>query len=364
MTKKKTNSYFKGRLMRMTLLLLLLSLLSSIAPLIPPDDLSIAAFFALLMPLLQFLNILLFFFWLFLYPTRSLVPLISIASGYFFYISNFSFYNPNSDQANDYAIKVMSYNVRIFNAYSPTINQEKNTTLEMIDWIATHEADIKCLQEFYNLDRSEVFNTIKQIALRKNYYFYVNTPEYLRSDKGFFGLIILSKHPIVSAGTIQIAEKARQQAIYADVKINQDTLRIINVHLRSMSIDEEKLTQEIDVEVFTKLRTGAISRAKQIRTLANFILNSPYRVILCGDWNDMPFSYAYQEIKKYLYNSFEYAGIGVGFTYNGRLFFLRIDNQFFSEGVKVHRFETLRDTKYSDHFPVVGTYSIAPINPD
>jgi hypothetical protein len=40
------------------------------------------------------------------------------------------------------------------------------------------------------------------------------------------------------------------------------------------------------------------------------------------------------------------------------MFFLRIDNQFYSEGVTLNEFETHRNVKYTDHFPISADYSL------
>ncbi|NJK84303.1 MAG: hypothetical protein HC912_11470 [Saprospiraceae bacterium] len=92
--------------------------------------------------------------------------------------------------------------------------------------------------------------------------------------------------------------------------------------------------------------------------LQNYILNSPYPVVICGDFNEMPYSYAYMRLRRHLHDAFSYAGRGFGFSYNGRLFFLRIDYQLFSEGLRASAFRTRRDITYSDHFPLEATYYI------
>jgi endonuclease/exonuclease/phosphatase family metal-dependent hydrolase len=63
-------------------------------------------------------------------------------------------------------------------------------------------------------------------------------------------------------------------------------------------------------------------------------------------------------MKSLLNNAFEEAGNGFGFTYNGKLFFLRIDNQFVDEGLTVTDFRTHRNIPFSDHFPISATYSL------
>jgi len=59
-------------------------------------------------------------------------------------------------------------------------------------------------------------------------------------------------------------------------------------------------------------------RRVQIEKLKAFIQRSPHPVICVGDFNDLPYSYAYQALKKDLHNTFEEAGSGFGFTRHGR----------------------------------------------
>jgi len=105
------------------------------------------------------------------------------------------------------------------------------------------------------------------------------------------------------------------------------------------------------------LRRGFISRAKQIKDLLSSIEECKYKLILCGDLNELPYSYTYFALRNLLDNAFEKAGNGFGFTYNGKLFFLRIDNQFFSKEISIHKFMTHRNVDFSDHFPLTATYS-------
>ena len=131
-----------------------------------------------------------------------------------------------------------------------------------------------------------------------------------------------------------------------------------------MHIDEKELMSyenDLEVEVkdlFGRLKFGFIQRSKQIKTIKEHIMACPYRVIVCGDFNDLPYSYAYHQLKDILNNTFTKTGRGFGFTYNGKLPFLRIDNQFYSKGIQAVSFQTVKSMKYSDHFPIVGTYTL------
>ena len=78
---------------------------------------------------------------------------------------------------------------------------------------------------------------------------------------------------------------------------------------------------------------------------------SPYPVIVCGDFNDIPNSYAYNTIGKGMKNAFAEKGSGIGRTFSGISPTLRIDNIFVADKFSVDQF--LRIPKIlSDHFPV------------
>lgn len=262
---------------------------------------------------------------------------------------------------------VMSYNARLFNTYLYYKNKNSPEPRQSINWVAQNNADIKCIQEFYNMDNSMVFNTISKIASNGGYEYYM-TPLFkgLGGKRGFIGVAIFSRFPIINQGDVVFGERTLNKGVFIDVTIGKDTVRVFNVHLHSMSIKTDSLfkndgyqdLKEDYLDTFRRLKKGFATRGKQISILEKHIKASPYKVIVCGDFNDIPYSYTYQKLRKYLYNSFEEAGNGFGFTYNGKLFFLRIDNQFFDPRLRVVNFKTHREVGYSDHFPITATYAV------
>lgn len=258
-------------------------------------------------------------------------------------------------------LKVLSYNVRVFNNYSNLRNENYISSKKMIGWSVENDAQIKCFQEYYNNDKSDIFNVRAQ--LEKSGWKYHHEKIMLQDkSKAQFGMIIYSKYPIVNTGEISSDEGRFLNSIYADIKINHDTIRVYNTHLESMAINEEnvvnteKLAQSY-VDTGNRLKNGFVSRAIQVKALTSDIKRSPFKTILCGDLNEVPYSYAYFSLRNLLDNAFEKAGNGFGFTYNGKLFFLRIDNQFFSDDFTIHSFKTHRNADFSDHFPLTATYS-------
>jgi len=70
---------------------------------------------------------------------------------------------------------------------------------------------------------------------------------------------------------------------------------------------------------------------------------------VCGDFNDVPNSYAYNTIGKGLQNTFAEKGSGIGRTFSGISPTLRIDNIFASEPFTVLQYTRI-PKKMSDHF--------------
>jgi endonuclease/exonuclease/phosphatase family metal-dependent hydrolase len=297
-------------------------------------------------------------------PGKALLPLIIVLLGFPLHKRTYSLHFEEPVSAPARSFKVLSYNARMFNLYE---EKKKFRSNEIISWVVENDADIKCIQEFYNKDNSKTFNTISKLSGKSDYRYYM-TPlfEGLSNKRGFLGVAIFSKHPIVGYGDIDFGRRNLNKGVYADIKINKDTVRIFNVHLHSMSIRTDSLFtiddyanfKENYLDAVRRLKRGFITRDKQINVLEEHIKASPHKVIVCGDFNDVPYSYTYQKMKGMLNNAFEEAGKGFGFTYNGKLFFLRIDNQFVDEKLRVIDFKTHRNIPYSDHFPITATYTL------
>jgi endonuclease/exonuclease/phosphatase family metal-dependent hydrolase len=249
-------------------------------------------------------------------------------------------------------------------------NNRDSARLALKNWILNFDADIKCIQEFANIPTSKEFNVLDQLK-KRGLYFALSSDDPDHHRHWRVGTIIISKYPILKHGDILVSENRFNRIAYADLKVNADTIRIVNLHLESMGIRIANPADMTDPEIaksqaytiLRKLKVGVFERSKQIRELSEFIEQSPYRVICVGDFNDIPYSYNYRRMKKRMKNAFEESGKGFGFTYNGgTLKTLRIDNQFYSSGVRSIGFETLNTIDFSDHFPLRGEYLIEKVD--
>ncbi len=336
---------------------------------VPPYKFWPAGFLAFSLPGAMVLNFLFLLYWLFRRSWAVALPLAALALSWNYHARLFPINfgeEPVAKGAN--TLQVLSYNVHMFNAYGVLDGTSIEGSKEMIDWVATHPADVYCLQEFYTKRNSSVFNTVSKIGTRYNKRRYFSVARVDR-EKGNFGIAIFSKYPIIDKGMISFSEvSSANRAVWADLNVKGDTVRIYAVHLQSMSIKAEDIentyTSIGDQSNFEKegknlarrLRKGFVARGHQVEKLLQHIRESPYDVIVTGDFNDIPFSYTYNEMAKELNNSFVVAGNGVGSTYNGPLPFLRIDNQFYSKGLRAYEFRTHHEMGFSDHFPISAKY--------
>jgi endonuclease/exonuclease/phosphatase (EEP) superfamily protein YafD len=121
----------------------------------------------------------------------------------------------------------------------------------------------------------------------------------------------------------------------------------------------------------SRLKTAFALRAEQAKVIANYISDSPYMVIVMGDFNDTPQSYAYRKIRRGNTDAFRKAGRGFGNTYRGELPSFRIDYIMHDEALVPYDFKRIK-IDYSDHFPIITWLSMqeeplveqVPENPD
>jgi len=271
------------------------------------------------------------------------IALVLLILAYPFIKVGVSFNGPEKPVGDTF--KVMNYNVKWFTDAS------KDNYKEVLEWISNEEADILCFQEYYPLK-----NISNRIAKSGKYH--------VSMHKDRFHVAIYSKFPIIKDGLV-FPENHLNNIRFADLKVKKDTIRVYSVHLESMGINPDKIqdTESIKEEyedVKNRFVNASTYRTEQIKTLFKHVEACRYPVLIAGDFNDIPFSYNYFQFKRRFKNAFEEVGSGFGVTYNGKIPLLRIDNQFFSEGLKARSLTTVNNVYYSDHFPLIGIYEITP----
>jgi endonuclease/exonuclease/phosphatase (EEP) superfamily protein YafD len=161
--------------------------------------------------------------------------------------------------------------------------------------------------------------------------------------------------------------------MYADLDVDGQIIRIINNHLQTTNINQVGGNPLGSINQPTKvmrmremMNENGVIRARQADRIRVMVDESPYPLIVCGDFNDTPASYTYRKIKGDLEDSFLAAGKGYGYTYRYLRKLLRIDYLFYSPGVfRATRYYS-PDLEYSDHKPVIVSLDVtpAPVEPE
>ncbi len=323
----------------------------------------LASMIMITLPIAWLLLLLLGVFWAFTRPWRSLLSVIGLLLGYWLYPRTFSVHTADAPPEGVKAFSVLSYNVSGFGleAYPQDRQGRVSGRVKLFtEWVLKHPAGIKCFQEFYAGDQDSTYRMVDRLAQAGYPYYAFLNPR----QSGSIGVATFSRYPILNEG--KYAFSSFNGMLWTDIKVNNDTIRVINVHLQSMGIRVRRvLTKKemADVKAETRtvlgaLKVGFTARQHEVRLVEEQIAQSPYPVIVTGDFNDTPYSVVYERLRRQLPNAFENAGHGFGFTLNRAPKTIRIDNQFYDPRLQVLDFETHHDIPYSDHYPVEGKYVV------
>jgi endonuclease/exonuclease/phosphatase family metal-dependent hydrolase len=344
-------------------------LLVYISVYINPARFSLIAFAGLSYPVILLVNLIFVLLWIFIRIKFSLLSLIVILLGWN-HIGRLVQVNQKDEIDKDKkTIKILSYNIQNFvkqNVSNTKYITSFNNQVKITKFINDQKADIVCLQEIL-YDRGEVQRFAAEFGQRNktpNYYY----RNYFQTKTGKLdGIAIFTRYPVVKKGFLEYQDKTI--GIYNDIIIRSDTFRVYNLHLASIHFKKEEYDfisdlpnqqdQEVikkhSFQVISKLRTAFINRGHQVNIVQKHIEKSPFPVILCGDFNDTPSSYAYRRLTSQLNDAFVESGKGFGVTYAGESFpSFRIDYIFHDDVFESRRFTRHKNT-LSDHYPISCT---------
>jgi endonuclease/exonuclease/phosphatase family metal-dependent hydrolase len=317
-----------------------LLLISFILPYLPPKNFPTLSLLSLVVSLLIIVNIFFAIYWAIQFRRRFLVSFTVLLISYFYFNV---FYEVSSEgDASQYknTLNVLSYNVRLFNAYEK--NPETDASKIISEILTEENPDVVFVQEYYKPNKID-FSAFP--------YKYVH----FKSEKAKLGHAFFSKYPLVNTGAFDF-EETYNNTLYADVVKGTDTIRIYNVHLQSLGIiPRVSFLQDSDNEKLRKRVSKAFEKQQgQVEAILEHKQKTKHPVIICGDFNNTPFSFSYRKLKDGMQDAFRERGNGLGTTFKFEKFPMRIDYIFASEGLDVISFESMEKT-FSDHYPVRAT---------
>ncbi len=336
-------------------------LIAALSPYINPRNWWLHGFLALITPYLLLTLLLFILFWLISKPKWCIISVIALSIGYkqlpvvFAWNGDSGFIKRKSENS----FRIADWNVQSFNGLTTNAAAKKRVRIEVAESILKNNPDIICMQEF-NSASSE--NNISLFSKTHPYHYF--SKDYHRAQSDYqSGCIIFSKYPVIDSG--KIAFPSAESLIYIDILKGTDTLRIFTTHLQSFKFkkgDYENIEKikgsennafSASKSLISKMKLAYQKRGVQTNIVQKALNESPYPSLICGDFNDVPNSYTYFNIKQDWQDAFLKKDFGIGRTFISLAPTLRIDYILVGNEFEVKQFDRI-DEALSDHIMLLA----------
>lgn len=258
-------------------------------------------------------------------------------------------------------LRLLTFNILDLYVYNGTASGDGNPTMA---YILDSGADVVMLQEATDIltPGFQGVDSLQRSTLLKLY------PHH---DVTRRGMAFFSKYPFEPV-EVDYKDHAQLDLCCYDVDVDGRKIRMFNVHMQSIGLtakDKEVYvhitegeaadeTDEIRSGLLSKLTSAFRSRADQAEDIRRVLDGVDGDVILAGDFNDIPGSYAYRTVAgDDMTDAYRHAGLGPAITYHADRFYFRIDQIFYRGGLDALR--TWRgDCRTSDHYPLMCVFEL------
>lgn len=326
----------------MLLVLLVLSYL-------PPSNVPLVPSVTLLTPVFLLINVGFFLYWIVGFNKKCLLSLFTllICLTFVFSFLQFNLSEKESAPTSTNTIKVLDFNVHNFKG----IDTRKSFKNEFVKIVVEEKPDILFFQEGNLYDFKNILPEYKYKKAT------------ITSGRSQGANPIISRYPIINHGAVGMDNvHIGRNALFADIKIRSDTIRCYNLHLTSYRLAKkvEELKEKGAKTIIARLNKVFKYQEQQVEKITTHMKDSPYPIIVCGDFNNMAFSYVYRELKKAgnLKDTFVENGSGLGATLDFNYFPTRIDFILAPQEAKVHSHKVIKTKDWSDHYPVISSISL------
>ena len=312
---------------------------------VSPIGHSARAMLVYILPLLIAINVLLLIYWL---VRRRwlflLMPVATIACCIPYIGTLYQFRSLEKGVDAKQGLKIATYNVAMFNRETSGFMAQ-----DILAEMRRQKVDVLCMQEYSNVSGDKLNSDSY-----KEYFPYMAVG---RDD-----MVIYSRYPIKKHDKI-LFDYTNNSAMWADIDVKGDAVRVFNVHLQTTGINRtlheagKLMAQDYDVSssrvlnaIFGNYTMGMMFRASQANIIATEKRSSENPVILCGDFNDVPYSYVYNTMLGNMVDGFKECGSGWMHTFRGKKA-VRIDYIFHDSALKGITYY-MSELTYSDHYPV------------
>jgi len=353
-------------------IIMLFYLLACLVPFINSGRSWFVAMLGLVFPLLFVILVGFFIYWIFRRSKWAWVCLAALLLSWKQVSVMFSFHFPKkfNEAKSPETLRVLTWNLSSWGESNRSDGKKTDYEEEMNEVIKKSNADILCLQEYVYLKdkkkRDSISPALRESGYKYSYFVQTNYTYRIYQTTVITGVAIISKYPIVdTAHFFYDYDDYAEPIIYADIKVNDRTVRVFSTHLQSVMFDNyhyqilhnlkdpRKASITESKAIAYRLRNAYIKRAGQAELLNKKVKESPYPVIICGDFNDVPNSYSYFTAKGGLQDAFLKKGSGFGKTLRIISPTLRIDYILADKKFNVTQYKKT-EVPYSDHYPILA----------
>ena len=308
-------------------------------------------------------NILIFFFLLLLWSNKIWISVAALIIAIPGISKSYSF---GSKVEGDNSIRIMSYNVHLFDPIDKEIDREQFAN-QLMDMVREQSPDILCCQEFSGFKSKTTRPKCIEIFAENAGFQYI----YYNRKHNYGGNVIFSKYPITKVSEDSGFGKENTYGVMVSVDAGEKgKFHVANMHLLSYSITDRELKaltgaserpnnlDTIGKSVWHKLRYAFQKRSDELKTVLEEMPSVGGPIIICGDFNEPPLSYNYRQMQKAGYvDTFTKVGHGIKPTYAGKLPLLRIDYIWANDDIVPLDFNRYH-YKASDHYPIMLDFNV------
>jgi len=337
-----------------TIFLAIITIIGNFANKIHPSDSMITVFIGLILQGLLVLNFILVIYWAIRLRFWVWLPVLALVLNWSYMTAMYQFPHGNKKQSvSENTIKIGTFNVGRFGKDNDGLNQR-----QIAFYMAQENVDVICFQEY--IERGKM-NKDGMKTLYGSSWPYFSIPE-VEKGKTILPLAVYSRYPILQSKLITF-EGTPNSSMWVDIDYKGKRIRIFNNHLQTTNINSVRglygTYQHANAElefasmVSNTFYVNEIIRAKQAEIINQLIKDSPYPVIVCGDFNSPPSSYVYNVMKGELKDGFKTAGHGYAGIYRYFKGLLRIDYILHSSSFTGIDYYSTNMDFGSDHNPVI-----------
>jgi len=347
MGKLAVQKYFSFMILIITVLMMIFTFVGLFGGNVNPAGNTARSLMVYALPALIIGNAILLIYWLILRRWHwALIPFITLLCCIPYIGTLYQFGGTDETAERQQGLKIATYNVALFGREASGFMAQ-----DILSEMKKQKVDILCFQEYSD-----------QSGDKQNSKFYKEYFPYM--VMGQSDMVIYSRYPIVRSKNITF-EMTNNSAMWVEVKVNDQVVRVYNAHMETTGINRTlhhaakvKVNTGMDVEGNALLRAiygtytiGMMARAGQANVLAMDMRESEAPVIVCGDFNDVPYSYVYNTMLGDKVDGFKECGSGYMYTFRGGKKKVRIDYIFHDKVFKGLTYYK-KELTYSDHYPV------------